>query len=1106
MSSLTASSPRLFTCPLGVDLLDSVVDALMSGQLIKGFFPADDPLQFVATTIYVPTRRAKQALSHKIVQRFVSDREAHGVLLPKIIPLADAGDEQSVISDNTDIQALLSTLSPSISPIERRLILAQLILAWGKAMGQAVLPLQSYNALHNPCTDHETIEPLLVPASISDACAMACDLARLLDDMTLWQAHFRDLELLPEERFDDYFKITSEFLRIASEQWPAILSERGMSDPTFRRDSLLRKEADLLRIHGSADPIIAIGSTGTLPSTALFLQAIANLEKGAVVLPALDTQLDGATFEGLQHTLKNDSAAHTHPQAILARLLNHMQVPVRDVLILGQAQQSMIMREKLLSEALRPAETTDLWIEPAHSLSKDERDMALSGVQVIIAQDEREEALAIALAMRETLENPDATVALITPDRTLAERVSAELTRWHIKASDSAGKALMRAQVGSFAALVSEVMHAQKPAHIQALLMHPLTRCGLTQTQHALINHVLSSGVFQGLVPDQGFDVLQKHVVAQAHAAQHDRRSPLPMKRLEPNHWVLAGEFLSKISEIFQTALSIHAGDETQSISQWAQNHARACEALSKDENGISLVDIQNGAEQWHALIHELTQGLPERDIIDLKITAFEYHQLMSAFMREIKVPIEEGELSPNQDHPRVFIWGLLEARLLKADRVILGGLDEQIWPPAAKPDAFLTRSMRLALGLPPPEQRIGQTAHDFVSAMGVEDVILTRAHKRGGSPTVESRFMQRLAAYVGEEAWRITKERGQQYLTIARELDRAHQTHKIKPPMPRPPADMQPQSLSVTEIETLIRDPFAIYAKHILKLNKLEGMRHQLEARDYGTWCHRLFETHFKIVSHQKAVDPRALWQTIVQKSFEPYEAFPQTCALWQARIAPVLEAYTLWDQQERSAATYIAIEAYARTTMMLDDGTAFVLRGTADRIQISDQGAHIIDFKTGSPPSNPQITQGLSPQLTLEMAMLKRGGFETLARFASSYTSGNDLKLSYIKLGGSEHFKQTHVKPSFPKNTAQKVQEDIQDTQAEDIPTLNDVIEDHWNNLGKLLMRHRSGDIPFLSHKMPIKTKWVGDYDHLSRFKEWSATGGEIDDASENMQEEQE
>lgn len=1089
MSTLTTSNPRLFTCPLGVDLLDALTDALFTGQLIEGFFPSADPLKFAATTIYVPTRRAKQALTHKIMQRFSHDQALHGVLLPKIIPLADAGDEEGLFADHAHEPTLLHALSPEISPIERRLILATLIVAWGKALGKAALPLQLDNK------DEASIEPLLVPASISDACAMAGDLARLLDDMTLWQADFRDLELLPEERFDDYFKITSEFLRIASEQWPAILSELNLSDPTSRRDALLRQEVARLRKSGSSDPIIIAGSTGTLPSTALFLQAVANLPQGAVILPALDTRLDEPTFCALQQMLKSDSAAHTHPQAILARLLKNMNVPVQDVVLLGQASNTLLMREKLLSEALRPAETTDLWIEPAHSLSDVERDIALSGVQVVVAQDEREEALAIALAMRETLEQPHATVALITPDRTLAERVSAELTRWNIQASDSAGKALMRTKVGAFAALVSEVMYAQKPAHIQALLAHPLARCGLTQAQHAQVSAVLSSGVFQGLVPDHGFETLQKHLSAQAHAAKHDKRSPYPIKRLEPSHWMLADDFLSSVHQAFQTALS---GDDNRSISDWAKIHTYVCDVLSKDEQGVSLIDIENGAIQWRELMLELTQALQDMGQLDLTLTAFEYHQLVSAFLREIKVPLNEAyTTAPNQEHPRVFIWGLLEARLLRANRVIIGGLDEHIWPPAAKPDAFLTRSMRLALGLPPPEQRIGQTAHDFVSAMGVEDVILTRAHKRGSSPTVESRFMQRLAACVGEHAWLKTKVRGQKYLEFARELDRAEHTLSIKRPAPYPSAELQPQTLSVTEIETLIRDPFAIYAKHVLKLHKLEGMRHELLPRDYGSWLHGLLEAYALCANTSDNS-----WQAILEQACLPYQGFPQTLALWQGRSAPVLQAYETWHAQQCLEAKHIIVEAYGRIPMTLSDGTSFILRGSADRIQITQEGAHIIDFKTGAPPSNPQITRGLSPQLTLEAAMLKRGGFEALSNFSPFYSAENSVQLSYIKLGGSERFKHIPVKPALSTKAKAKAKEDNQDPQAI-LPTLDDMIESHWTNLAELLMRYRMGEMAFVPHKMPLETSWVGDYDHLSRFKEWSATGGELDETSDDSEE---
>jgi ATP-dependent helicase/nuclease subunit B len=290
-----------------------MLDALFSGQLIAGFFPSRDPLALASTTIYLPTRRAERLLTERLLARFAP----HPVLLPRMIPLADLGNDE--LGDENIAHMSSASVLPVLSRIERRLVLTSLVQSWGKTMKQALFPL-----------DRAQEEPLLVPASLADACAMAADLARLLDDMTLWQTPFEALDLIQDERFDVYFSITKQFLSIIRTQWPQLLAQWGMTDPTVHQDALLREYARRIREqqnHGALPtPLIVIGSTGTLPATADFLDAVARHPQGAIVLPCLDQDLDAPTFMGLQNALHDDPSAYTHPQAVMARLLKSMSV------------------------------------------------------------------------------------------------------------------------------------------------------------------------------------------------------------------------------------------------------------------------------------------------------------------------------------------------------------------------------------------------------------------------------------------------------------------------------------------------------------------------------------------------------------------------------------------------------------------------------------------------------------------------------------------------------------------------------------------------------------------------------------------------------------
>ncbi len=419
--------------------------------------------------------------------------------------------------------------------------------------------------------------------------------------------------------------------------------------------------------------------------------------------------------------------------------------------------------------------------------------------------------------------------------------------------------------------------------------------------------------------------------------------------------------------------------------------------------------------------------------------------------------------------HPRLMILGLLEARLLSFDRVLLAGLDETVWPPAVETDAFLNRPMRAALGLSAPERRIGQTAHDFVAALGAREAILSRAKKRGGQPTVASRFLQRMGAAAGPLAMKEPEERGALYLALARALDRPADFQPQRRPAPRPPVELRPKALSVTRIETLRRDPYAIYAEYILRLKALEAVERHIGPRETGIAWHAALQ-EFVEAYPSGALPPEARDRllSIARECFALLRDDPAFALHWP-NIEKGLDFFLAFEREARGAIAQTWVERQGALPVPLASGTSFKLSARADRIDVlRSGGARLIDYKSGAPPTAKDVKAGFSPQLTLEAAMLRREGFEGLPRLEAE-------EAIYLKLGGAAGGEEKHA-----------------GGKGENIGKL---AEQHFAGLQTLLEAFACEDTPYLSRPFPKFAPRFSDYDHLARIKEWSATGGESD-----------
>ncbi|KQP11793.1 double-strand break repair protein AddB [Methylobacterium sp. Leaf93] len=1031
---------RVFTIPPGASFLPTLADALISGHLVGNV--AGDPFALASVTLYLPTRRATRALSAILAERLGS------ALLPRLIPLGEADEAELDVAANPLIENGSDQLAPAMPPLERRLILARLVQAWAETVDRKLLPMGDD-------------VPFLVPSSPADAVYLASDLEKLMDALTVEGVAWTEIASAVEAEYSHYFGLTLDFVRIAAENWPKILHDRALSDPVARSRTLILAEATRLMRDKPGDPVIIAGSTGSVPATAKLIAAVATLPRGAVVLPGLDTDLDEAGWDAIETGEGADrEIAHGHPQAILHRLLGPgcLALGRGAITALGEPAPRDRARTALLSQALRPAETTDAWSELSPEARRETADTGMAGIAVIEAADEREEALAAAIALRETLETPGATAALVTPDRNLARRVAAELARWGIVAEDSAGEALSVSPAGRLARMAAEMAADLQPHRVIALLAHPLVRLGMTRDEVRRGAAALEIGALRGPAPAAGFAGLRRVLADRRNATG---RIPRAQRRLADIDWDLAARIVDRLEQAFDGFLRSEEGGRVDLLAL-GRSHAAVFERLIAPAEGDEPAE-DNSICVLDTLFDDLSTSEPGL----LPGMPLDYPAFFTALARERVVTC--GGIRP---HPRLRILGLLEARLLDADRIVLGGLDEGVWPMKTVTDAFLNRPMRERIGLNPPERRIGQTAHDFVQALGCHDAVITRSAKREGAPTVPSRFLQRLQAFAGEACWQRARERGRRFLGYVAALDRGAGPvpARLTQPKPKPDPALFPRTLSVTEVETLVRDPYVIFARHVLGLDPLEPVAGRPGASERGTLIHAILgdfaEAHPEILPEDAAERLNALAQA---EFADIADTFPELYAEWWPRYGRIAAEYLDWEAERRPALMRVRPEMSGRWALPMGKET-FTLRGRADRIELRRDGtACIVDFKTGQPPSNKEVFAGFSPQLTLEAAMLKAGAFEGVPR------SEETPDLLYVHAtGGRNPFTPLPVKP--PRG---------------DPRTLDAIVEEHERRFRGLVARFMAGDAAYVSRPYPKFAKSYGDYDHLARVLEWSLAG---------------
>jgi ATP-dependent helicase/nuclease subunit B len=859
-----------------------------------------------------------------------------------------------------------------------------------------------------------------------------------MDDFITAGLPFSAVEHAVQGELDRYWERSRDFLKIVGDNWANILAASGKIDAAARRAELLSREAGRLE-KSTGGPVIAAGSTGTLPKVAELLRVIARRENGAVVLPGLDQSLDSSAFAKIG---EEGDPMPGHPQFGLKRLIEKLGIARDAVIPFGEPVHAA--REEILSLGFRPqtdGEEAGRRIAPANSLQD---------IAIIEAADAREEALAIAIALREALEHKK-TAALITPDRALARRVCAELTRWNIDIDDSAGLPLADSEAGRFSRLLAEAAGSEAaPSALLALLRHPYARERFLPDEVSL----LEIAILRGPRPTGGARNLVRAVDA-ARDQQFHRRDV--RSALSETDWLRAKDIAARLETLLAPLLALRESEHA--FARIAQAHRTAL---------LGAMPV-SPPEDWEALIEVLDALCETGDAAPLMSLA-DYTGSYPALIREHTLR------PPRDENPSLRILGPLEARMISVDRAVLGGLCEGIWPPEAHTDSWLNRPMRKALKLDLPERRIGLSAHDFVQAASADELFLVRSRKQSGVETIASRFLQRLAAVADDEAWSNAKERGQRYIALANELEHADPLPALQAPRPKPPVSTRPRRFSVSDVRDLVRDPYSIFAKHILAIAPLDPVDAEPGAAERGSLLHEIlseFTTKFPV-----SLPPNALEELLAigRKTFEPMREFPAAYAIWWPRFARVAKWFLREETARRRKIKKVLSEVGGKLEFTVA-GSSYLLTARADRIDIgSDERVSILDYKSGELPTLAQCLAGFEPQLPLEAAIARSGGFKDIAAPVEIGELGPVKISGGIPPGKYELF-------GFSKKQIEE----------SGIASFDQLADSALARFKLLLASYAKEEQAYLSTPRAKWRKRYNQYDHLARLKEWSVAEGE-------------
>jgi len=885
----------------------------------------------------------------------------------------------------------IARLPPPVLPLRRRLELAQLI---GHLLDR---------------------QPDL--AARSSRYGLADSLAGLMEEMQGEGVSAQSIQELDIEDMSGHWARAQAFIAIADQ----FTGDSAGLDAQARQRLVVENLIARWQVSPPDHPVILAGSTGSRGTTLMLMRAVAHLPQGAVLLPGYDFDQPDTVWSHLSDT----SGSEDHPQFRFTNLMRELDITPQDIRLWTDDLPPSPARNRLISLALRPAPVTDAWMCEGPEL--DDLSEATTAITLVEAPSPRSEALAIALRLRQAAEDGQ-TAALITPDRMLTRQVSAALDRWNILPDDSAGTPLHLSPPGRFLRHVAGLFVRRLSGEmLMTLLKHPLCHDGSGRGDHLLHTRDLDLDLRRNGPPYPDA----------ASMAVHGN-----LKEMTQNWIAWISEFLC----------GQHISDD-KSLGFWVTRLRYLAEAISAGSDGA-----QNGT------LWDRNAGQASLAVITLLESEAEYGGLMSArdFV-ELLGALLAGEEVRARDAPHngIMIWGTLEARVQGADLLILGGLNEGNWPEAIRPDPWLNRRMRAMAGLLLPERRVGLSAHDFQQAVAAPEVWLTRSKRSDDAETVASRWLNRLTGLLeglpgqgGPQVLGEMRARGANWLGWAEAIDAARESAPARRPSPRPPVAARPKKLSVTEIKRLIRDPYAVYAKHVLRLTPLDPLVQEPDALLRGIAVHEILEDLIKTSLDDPTVLTHDRFLVLSRQKFSQLVPWPTARRLWLARIDRIAADFLNGEITRRATSEPFAFEAKGFARLTRPD---FALTARADRIDRDEAGRlMLIDYKTGAPPTKRQQAS-FDKQLLIMAAMAEQGGFEGIdpAEVASAL---------FIGLGSSYKEVQAPLDDAPPAKV--------------------------WADLGVLIAAYFEPDQGFTSRRMLHKDSDRGDFDHLARFGEWDRT----------------
>ncbi|HJP68562.1 MAG TPA: PD-(D/E)XK nuclease family protein [Sphingomicrobium sp.] len=860
----------------------SFADALAAG-LIARF--AKGPLSLAEGRILLPNNRAVRAVRDAFVRA-----SGNGLLLPRLIPIGDpelderAGGSLDRIQDG-------EPLLPAIDPRERLLRLASLIQGEGA----------------------------------SESVRLAGELARTLDALVIEEIDPRKLRDAAAETSDlaHHWEKSLQKLQLIYEAWPQLAEQQGAIDLAERRNRLLHRLAKYWSLQPPSGFTVAAGITTKAPAVAALVSCIARMRSGMVVLPGLwlSKLFPDEEWDALGPDESGRGEA-THPQYQLKLLLDRIGVARSEVQPWhwSGGAASPPARARAIANAMASPDFSHKW----ETLAPAER--RLNGIRLAILPDPASEAQAIALALREAIETPAKTAALVTPDRQLAGRVSALLSRWGIEADDSAGKPLGTTAAGTLLlSIASAAAEELAPVPVLALLKHPLVGSEGDERLEWLETVRKLDLKLRGPRPPAGISGLDRHF---GSLREWLRARPLV---IAVGSLLSEAVSLSRFAELLALAAQVLAGEAA-----WKGPAGRLAAEM--------LADLQLSAAARELIV-------TASDAVPLLRQLLDAHAVRPAY----------------GGHPRIFIWGLLEARLQRADLVILSGLNEGVWPALPAPDPWLPPKVRATLRMPTLESRIGLAAHDFASALGAPEALITRARRDSKSPTVASRFLLRLEAISGGLPRDLRLER------LTRALDDPGTTNPVDRPAPVPPREQRPRKINVTAADRLKADPFAFYASSILDLKARDPVDADHTARWKGEAVHKVLE---EWQLHDDC-NPDKL-RSRAECLLEDEAIHPMLRALWAPRLLEAIDWIASMERENQANGRRpLKAEVTGETEL-----AGVTVHGRVDRIdRLRSGGLAIIDYKTGAPPTHKAVTAGFALQLGLLGSIARAGGFPDIS-----------------------------------------------------------------------------------------------------------------------------